>query len=170
MIKTGPTGRIATGSVLDCAKGPLEQALKFYDPCLYVKWNPKKLKGWGCWEIRRRPEEKQVVESVSFGGATFSRVEYKEYDMVHHVMDLAYLNYNALEKLKAMDTWSEGRKGLEWVKQLDYREAKAQERIEAKASVEREYNLKQLKPQIKDLMDFVSSGGNPARLADHWSK
>lgn len=167
-IWLAPSGRLIEGHVLDCAKRPLEEALHLYDSNLYVKWNPRKLKGWGCWEVRRSPEEKVVIETIPFKGVTYTSIGYKEIDIIHHVMDVPYLNYLILEKLKKMDTWQEFNKGAGWAADLDYKEAKKQEEIVDKSEAEKAYNLKQHRSQIKDLMDYVNSGGNPARLADHW--
>lgn len=168
-ITTGPCGRISKGHVLDCSIKPFEAKLKEYDEQLYVKWNPKKLNGWGCWEIRRRPEFKSKVDYAVFQGNTYFRTEYKEYDFIHHVLDAPYLNYRIIERLKASDTWkSSNNKAKTFVNDIEYLEERKQEELKNKAIDERAYALKQQRSQIKDLMEFVSSGGNPARIADYW--
>lgn len=167
-IWLAPTGSISRGHVLDCAVGPLEARLREYDPQLYVRWAPKKLRGWGCWELRRRPENKVPVESVPFEGNTITRLEYRETGDVSHLKDFSFLNYDIFRWLYDTDTWRDSWKAKNWAKELEYREAKAQEAIEEKALAEKEYMIKQHRSQVRDFMDFVRSGGNPYRIADHW--
>ena len=81
-FEIAPVGKISQGHVLDVAKGPFERALKDYDPLLYVRWNPKKVRGHGCWEIRRKPEMKGVREVVEFQGMSFVVIEHCELDIV----------------------------------------------------------------------------------------
>jgi hypothetical protein len=169
-IWISPTGRIAKGNVLDCAVGPLERALRDYDPQLYFRWNAKKLKGWGCWELRRRPDNKKVVETAVFEGNTIVRVEYKENNFENHVKDFAFLNYSALKWVQDHDAWKYGHKGRDFMKEAEYREAKFDEREEDRAVNELEYNLKQHKSEIRAYRDHIASGGNPYDLADHWGK
>lgn len=174
-IWLGPVGSVSKGHVLDCAKAPLEQTLRDYDPLLYVRWNARKLKGNGCWEIRRKSEQKTLRPSDIWSGygITIAYPKYHEIDLVNHVLDVAFLNYNVLTKLKSMDAWNMkdmGEKGKNFVKQAEYLEAKHLEKIEDKAVNELEYNIKQHKSQIRDFKEFINSGGNPYRLADHWDK
>lgn len=169
-IWLSPTGNVVRGHVLDCSVGPLEARLKEYDPQLYVRWNAKKLRGWGLWEVRRRPEFKQIKHSVGFNGNTYSVVDYVEQDLVNHIMDVPYLNYKILDKIKEIDTWSESYKAKDFVKNLEYKEAKRQEEIDEQVHKEREYNLKQIRPLMKDLMEYVRFGGDPSRIADVWDK
>ena len=187
-IEVKPTGKVIKGHVLDCSVGPLVERLRDIDPLLYVAWNPKKLRGWGVWEVRRKSEEKTVRmpreweipgkgkigipgDVTSFGGMTIVYPKYHEIDLVNHVLDVPFLNYGVLEKIKAMDSWEMkdmGYKGKNFVKQAEYLEAKHLEKIEDKAIEELEYGLKQIKGEVRDLQEFVASGGNPYRLADHW--
>jgi hypothetical protein len=62
VISVGPVGSVSIGHVLDCNKKAFEAALTAYDPLLYVKWNPKKMRGHGVWEIRRKPEFYSAVD------------------------------------------------------------------------------------------------------------
>jgi hypothetical protein len=165
-----PTGGVIKGHVLDCAIGPLSEKLRDYDAQLYVKWNPKKLKGWGCWEIRRRPEEMKVSEVEVFGGNTFVKLAYVENNLVNHVLDVPFLNYKILEKLKDMDQWKDDSRGADFNKRADYLEAKYDEKVEQHAEDEKNYMIKQHKSQIRDFKEYVLSGGNPYRLADYWGK
>jgi len=168
-----PTGNTIKGHVLDCAVGPLVERLRDYDPQLYVTWNPRKLRGWGLWEVRRRPDTKSIVETTQCDGFGIHRMEYKELNMINHVLDVPFLNYLILEKLKKMDMWNQketGYKGKDLVKTLDYNEAKHDEKIDEESSRELEYNLKQYKSEIGWFKDYVASGQNPYRIADYWGK
>lgn len=162
------TGKIIQGHVLDASRAPLEEALRDYDPQLRLQWNPTKLRGWGCWEVRRRPDEKRIVEAFHFEGMDIGVLEYKELNMINHVMDVPFLNYNIIDKLKKMDSWQTSYKGKNFTNDVDYAEAKYDEKIDEKSSQEMSYNLKQHKKEIRYLMDYVLSGKNPARIADYW--
>lgn len=169
-IFMGPSGKLIKGHVLDVARAPLEQALRAYDPQLYLQWNSKKLQGEGCWELRRKPENKVVVDSVVFEGNTYSRVEYKENPMVHHVKDWAYLNYSLVQWVKDHDAWTDefGHKGVRWTAEEDYRREEALDKQSDRAEEEKRYKLKQFKREIKDFKEYVASGNNPYRMLDYW--
>jgi hypothetical protein len=169
-IWVGPVGQVCTGNVLDVGKGPFERALKDYDSLLYVKWNPKKLRGHGCWEIRRRPEMKSVVEVVPFQGNTLVRIEYVEYDVVNHVLDCAFLNYDQLRKLKEMDLFT--KHNLKYlVDNIESSEAAHREAIDKKRLEERKMLSKEFKREIRDFKDLVASGHNPGEMiSKHWGK
>lgn len=165
----GPTGRLSAGHVLDVARVPFQRALRDYDSQLYVRWNPAKLRGWGCWEIRRQPAEKSVVETATYKGQTIVRLEYLENDLVHHVLDCAFLNYDQLRKLKDMDTYKYSSVSA-W---QDAQESIAKDRKAAqalKARSELKYLSKQIKSEMKDFRDYVASGHSPHQLANHWDK
>lgn len=167
-IWLAPTGKISTGNVLDVAKGPFLQALKDHDSQLYIKWNPNKLRGWGCWEIRRLPNTKSAVEVVEFEGNTYTRVEYKENNLVHHVLDCAFLNYDQLRKIKQMDTWQYGQ-GKGFVDALETREKEYVARKRQEAVEARKYAAKQFKREINDFKEMVQSGLNPAVIQQYWN-
>lgn len=170
MIKVGVTGKLVRGHVLDCGLRGVEEACKRYDNQLYIKWNPKRRSGMGSWELRRRPNTKSVIDSVTFEGNTYSRVEYKELDIENHVMDIEVLDYSLVAKLHKIDTWKDGKHGAEWVNQLDYHEGTYLNKVEAKAEEEKAYQIKQNKRAIREFREFVLSGGNPYRIADYWQK
>lgn len=170
MIHLAPSGRLIEGHVLDCSKGPLLRKVKEYDDQLYFRWNPKKLQGWGCWELRRRPEHKQIVDYVVYEGNTYTRLEYKENDLVCHIKDFPFLNYKILDWLKINDQWDKSYKAKDFGKELEYKEAKIQEDLEEKADKERTYMLKQHRSQVKDFMSYVNEGGDPTRIAEFWNK
>lgn len=167
--KTGPTGNAIQGHVLDCAKAPLERKLKEYDKQLYVRWNPKKLRGWGCWELRRKPDTKVIKETLLFHGNTYHNLEYKELNLVNHIMDIPFLNYNIIETVKSWDTWEKS-SSMGFAHDYQYLEGKMLEAEEEKAHAEATYNAKQMKHEIRDLKELVLSGFNPARIADYWDQ
>lgn len=163
-----PTGNIIRGHVLDCAVGPLVERLRDLDPQLYVTWNPKKLRGWGVWEIRRRPDFKVAKEVIPYGGNTYVVADYVENNFENHILDVPFLNYNVITRLKEMDTWNISRDTDKFAAEMDYRDKKAKEKIAADAKAERRYELKQQKTMIRDLMDYTLSGGDPSLIANHW--
>lgn len=160
MVKIAPVGKLIEGHVLDVSKKPFLRALKDYDKQLYVKWNPNKLKGWGCWEIRRKPELSTPVYKGSYRGVKFYKYEYKEYQDIHHVLDSAFLNYDLLRKLKEMDTW----RSDHWINDLEYHEQKVKEKIQSERKKELQYSVKQNRKAIRDMMEMVKSGIHPARI------
>src|ERR1044071_7768295 len=111
-IWVAPVGKIVTGNVLDCGKQALERKLREYDNQLYVKWNPKKLKGHGCWELRRRPELKSIKPGdVSvYAGNTIVFPKYHENGFDSHLKDFAFLNYSMVSWLQANDQWAKSYK------------------------------------------------------------
>lgn len=168
LISMAPTGKIITGHVLDVAKKPLEEKLKDYDKNLYLKWNPKKLRGHGCWEVRRRPEMKQVVDIVPLpdGSGEIVKIDYHELDIINHVMDVAFLNYDILNKLKAMDTWNTNRNYF-----VDQLESRERENVEKKRQAARErmrLHAREYKREIRDFKEMLLSGLNPAEIARYW--
>ncbi len=171
MIQVGPTGQITQGHVLDVSRRAFERALRDYDSLLYVKWNPKKLRGWGCWEIRRRPEKYVVLESVTFEGNTYTKVGPKELDIISNVLDCAFLNYDQLRKIKSMDTWKkDGSYGKDFVRNMEAREEAFKEGVKKKDKEDLAYAARQNKTAIRDFKDMIQSGLNPAQIADHWDK
>lgn len=156
----GPTGRLVRGHVLDVDKQGFDEALRFYDKNLYTVWNPHKLGGWGCWEIRRLPTKKSMVYRGSHQGASFYDLEYVENDLIHHVLDCAFLNYDALRKLKEMDTWG----NRQWTHDLERREEEHRETVKRKADEARKYALKQNRSVTRDLYEAVRSGIHPAQI------
>ena len=160
LIAVNPTGRLIKGHVLDVAVKPFERALKDYDEQLYVEWNPKKLKGWGCWEIRRKPDYKSVVETATYKDFTIVRLEHLEQDIVNHVLDCAFLNYDQLRKIKEMDAYNPEH----WIHDLEYHENKRRAEKYYEARKELSYALKQNKRVFRQLKEMVQSGQNPARI------
>lgn len=160
MIIHGPCGNLVAGHVLDVAVKPFQRALRDIDSQLYVRWNPRKLKGWGCWEIRRLPNEKSAIFMGTHEGAAFYRLQYVEYDLVHHVLDAAFLNYDALRKIKEMDTW--GTSG--WVDRLESAEEEHRQRQREKAQEALRYAIKQNKTAMRDFYEMARSGIHPAEV------
>lgn len=170
MVFIKPTGKIIRGHVLDCAVGPLVERLRDYDPQLYVRWNPKKLRGWGLWEVRRRPNLKSVKDAVKYKGVVYQLIDYVENDFESHVIDVPFLNYDIILKLKDMDTWTISTDAEKFSNEMDYRDKQSKEKIEADANSERRYAIKQHKSMVRDLMDYTLSGGDPSRIANYWPK
>jgi hypothetical protein len=169
-ISLGPTGNIIRGHVLDCSKVPLERKLRELDSNLYVKWNPRKLKGFGTWEIRRRPELKTAKDFAIYKGDCYTLVDYVENDMENHILDVPFLNYGVITKLESMDTWSVSRNTDVFAAAMESRAASAQQKIDENAKSERRYELKQQRSMIRDLMDYTLSGGDPSEIARYWPK
>lgn len=167
-IWVSPTGNTIRGHVLDCSVGPLVERLRDYDPQLYVRWDDKKLRGWGCWSVRRRPNTKTVKESVVYGGNTYHIVDYVENNFENHVLDVPFLNYQILEKLKQMDTWRHSNYGQNFMGAMDSKAEDHAEKAKQAALQERRYELRQQKTMVRDLMDYTLSGGDPSRIANHW--
>lgn len=174
-FEVGSTGNLIKGDVLDVSKVHLEAALKAYDALLYIKWNPKKLNGRGCWEVRRRPEYKSVVLSEVYKGNTYSIIDYKELDLENHVIDLVYLSYEILTKIKKMDLWvasgydrhNKTKINHFWDK-MDALRKDIAEDGEKKNYENMLYNFRQHKSAVRTLKDAVLSGVNPAEIAKYW--
>lgn len=166
MISVGPTGQLVRGSVLDVNRRAFEEKLRDYDHLLYVRWNPKKRRGMGIWEIRRHPAKKSTIYQGSWNGMDFYKVDYKEIDIVNHVLDAECLNYNVLTKLKAIDTWENG--GSYWVANMESAERDRKAKIAEKNKQDYLYNAKQHKRELQDLRELLRSGLNPAHLASYW--
>lgn len=164
MLKVGdyiaPTGGLIVGSVRDCNKRVLEKLLRDYDSQLYIKWNAKKRGGWGCWEIRRKPNYLTPVYQGQFNDQPIYTMERKELDLVAHVLDLNYLSYEVMGKIKSMDAWGT----QHWAAQQDYLAAKQREVVEKQARDELRYNIKQHKREWRELAALVSQGINPASI------
>lgn len=148
-----PTGRLIVGSVHDCDKSRIERQLKFYDKQLYIKWNPKKRAGWGMWEVRRKPEFLTSVYHGQFNGHGIYTAEYKESDIIHHVLDVPILTDGLLGKIKRMDTWNQ----KSWQDHMEYESAKYREKVESAAKEELRYELKQHRREWKELAAAVQS-------------
>lgn len=149
-----PLGKLIAGHVLDVNKRKFTEALQHYDRELYVKWNPRKIRGHGCWEIRRRPSKKTLLYKGTHKGMSFYVPTLVEYNDIHHVLDCAFLNYDAIRKLKEMDTWNTKNFSIT----LEQREAEARAKIQAKVAEEMKYRIKQDKSMAQDLYEAVRSG------------
>ncbi len=159
----GATGTICKGHVLDVNKRAFEETLRSYDPQLYVAWNSRKLKGWGCWEIRRAPTKMTAIHEATYQGMAIVRLDYIEHNIVSHILDCAFLNYDAVRKLKEMDTW--GKK--DWAANLEYEEERKIEKGMAESQAELKYAARHYKKEIRDLKDALLSGTNPHQIVKH---
>ncbi len=168
-FQVAPTGKLVQGTVFDGPVAPLKRALADHDSQLYLKWNTKKLGGMGVWELRRRPDSKQVVESVSFQGNTISVVDYKELPIVAHVKDFPCITERIYEWVKANDVYQDkfGIKGNRWAAELEYQSGQRLNREAEHAEKERDYAIRQHKSLIREYKEYVLSGHNPYRILDH---
>lgn len=155
-----PTGRLIRGHVLDVGYTGFRRALKELDKRLYFTWNPDKLKGEGCWEIRILPSLKTAVYKGTYQGVDFLELEYVEHRDMHHVLDCAFLNYDAIRKLKEMDTWNKDH----WIHDVEYAQAKKAEVQDAAARKERLYNIQQNRSAMRDILEAVRSGMDLGRI------
>lgn len=174
-IELGATGNIIQGDVLDVGKAALERSLQDYDSLLYIKWNSTKRRGYGCWELRRRPEMKTVVLRETFEGITYSVVDYKELDVENHVADFPSLNYDILAKLRKMDVWAAAgydkhnkKKINNFLNEMDYRRKSHKDSQDLKLYEDMMYNMKQQRSALNGLRQAILDGTNPAELARYW--
>lgn len=159
-IFCGPTGGVIKGHVMDVSVTAFSRVLKDYDSQLYVVWNPKKLKKHGCWEIRRSPNRKTSVYKGTHEGVKFYSLENVEYNMVHHVLDCAFLNYDAMRKLKEMDTFAVNN----WAEQLERDESYRNDKRKEKAKEALQYAIKQNRQAFRDFIELQRSGQSPGRI------
>lgn len=177
MIKIGMTGATVIGDVLDVARKPLEDAIKRYDSQLYLKWNPKKRQGRGIWELRRRPDQKSVIETIELNGIKYHRLDYKELDVVNHIFDFEYLGYHILEKIKKSDTWLASDydgyntdKTSHFLDRMDSVRESYDNKIKQDADDQLAYELRYYKSAFRDFKESILSGINPADIAHYWDK
>lgn len=159
-IWVGPAGKTVRGHLLDVSVTGFSDALRELDPRLYVKWNPAKLRGHGCWEIRIKPSKKTALYQCTLDGVDWYELDYLEFDSVHHVLDCAFLNYDAIRKLKEMDMMKKDH----FVHDLEYREQMHNNALAKAAHDERLYELRQHKSALRDLYERARSGENIHRI------
>lgn len=161
-----PVGRLIRGHVLDVSLKPFLRALQDYDKQLYVEWNPRKLGGHGCWEIRRLPNQKTAIHQGTYKGMAFFKLQYLESRVTHHVLDCAFLNYDAIRKVKDMDLFriikDSGYDSLDTL--LESKANEAKEAQQAKAASNLAYAIKQNKTAMSQFYDMVRSGIHPAQV------
>lgn len=160
MITVSRVGNLVRGDIMDVSVKPFLRALRDLDKNLYVRWNPAKLRGHGCWEIRRLPSMKTSVYQGTHEGADFYRLGYVEYNSVHHVLDCAFLNYDVIRKLKSIDSWDV----KNFADSLERREEEMREIEREKAKEALKYAIKQNKSAARDFYEMVKSGVNPAQI------
>lgn len=139
------------------------------DPYLYVKWNPKKARGWGCWEIRRRPEFNSALDVAEFDGKLIFKVGPKEYNLVHHVLDCEFLNYDAIRKLKEMDTFQHGT-ASQYLDKVDRATKTKETRMAEAREKELTYMVRHYRAEIKAFQDALRDGVNPHAIAAYWDR
>lgn len=153
-------GNTVTGHVLDVRKEPLLKIMQDYDPQLYLKWNPDKKQGYGMWEIRRRPNQKTQVYKTTWGDTHIFELQYVESDLTHHILDVEYLNYHIMTRLKEMDTWQD----KYYLDTFEYEGDRALAAAKAKERQERKYLIKEEKKYLTELREMFRSGINPLQF------
>lgn len=176
-IEIGPTGYLITGTVFDCNRSTIEEAIKAYDPLLYLKWNPTKQYGMGVWELRRRPEQKSIKETICYCGINYHVLDYRELDVENHVFDLPVLGPYVVEKVKKADMWVRAdydhhntRRLTTMLDGLDSVREKLKQNTIDKAREEAIYQFKQDKQIMAGYREAILSGTNPADIAKYWDK
>jgi hypothetical protein len=161
-----PPGKLIRGHVLDVSLKPFLRALQDYDKQLYVMWNPRKLNGHGCWEIRKLPNQKTAVYQGTHKGMSFFKLTYIDRKDIHHVLDCAFLNYDAIRKIKEMDidrlVRESGYASLDDLLTAREMEAKAAQRERAAESLK--YAIRQNKSAMSTFYEMVRSGIHPAQV------
>lgn len=153
-------GNVIIGHVLDCNRAPIELALKRYDSELYIKWNPLKKDGIGCWEVRRRPTLLRTEFQGHFEDGELHVLDRFENDFVHHILDVDRLDWRLPETIKAMDTWVH----KDWASHIDYEGERWLEREDKKIREDMKYNIRQYSREFKDFAELVAQGMNPGRV------
>lgn len=166
-ILMGPTGNVIRGHVLDVNEAKFNEALRFHDKQLYTKWNPTKLGGHGCWEIRRRPEFNSALDVCEFEGNLIFNVGPKEFDLVHHVLDCAYLNYDAIRKLREIDCWQYG-DSAQYQEEVRRRTRDRREREKELQQKELRAMTRYFRKEIRGFMEAIRGGANPYEIAKYW--
>lgn len=154
------TGNIIQGSVLDIDKRYFERKLKEYEPRLYLKWNPKKNRGFGVWEIRIRPTKKTAIYQCDYQGSKIFTLEYVESDYTHHILDVPVLNMRVFTRLREMDHWEN--KTL--ADDLDYLSEKALIKAELEEDENRRRYIRENKKYFREMYEATRSGINPFSL------
>jgi hypothetical protein len=177
-------GNVVKGDVHDCKKAYVERALKAYDTQLYLKWNPLKTIlpngktyfmpppgeywrgfGRGCWELRRRPNEKTAVPTWELGDSIVFSLEYLETDVIHCVKDFQYLNYDIVKWVSDNDTW----KFQNWAHDLEYREDQSYNKELDASQADLKYAIKQERRAMRAFQDELKSGKSPLEfLSGNW--
>jgi hypothetical protein len=175
-VWVGPNvGRIVRGHLFDTDKEAFDRALRFHDPLLYSVWNTEKFHGRGCWEIRRRPEFNTIVDVTSYEGCEIFILAPKEYDLVHHVLDTQFLNYDIIRYLKQQDTFQYGgntseERAAKWQAEVERRTAQTRQLAMENGLKRRSEAARTFKNEIKAFKEYVQNGGNPHLIAAHWDR
>ncbi len=168
-IILGPVGKVSKGHVLDVNERQFTRALQDYDPFLYVTWNPSKMRGHGCWEIRRKPEFNSAIDVAELDACFIIKLGAYENNLVHHILDCAFLNYDQLRKIQEMDTWRYG-DAKTWQDLVEQKTLDRQAHELSQGMKRRAEAAKTFKKQIKAFKEYILSGGNPHAIANYWEK
>lgn len=174
MITVGPVGKLIHGDVLDVNKKALQERLQDFDHQLYLIWNADKLKGHGCWELRRRPNEKTALHVADYEGASFYELDYLESGN-NHVKDFSYLNYGILEWVKTHDMWGrfnyqtgKHENTTSFINRTESAELAKMAADKAATRAQTKYEIMQDRSLIRSYRNHINSGTNPAEIARYW--
>lgn len=153
-------GKCVQGHVLDITRKHFDRSLKNYDRLLYTKWNWRKNGGNGCWEVRRRPEKPYALYEGQYQGVKLFTVEYIETDAINHVLDVPFLNYAALERVKEMDAWVVDN----YLDTIEYAAEKQRSHLEQQNRDELRYQIKHHRKAFSILQEEMQGGRNPLKF------
>lgn len=153
-------GKLVEGHVLDVNRKQFELELKRIESRLYLKWNPEKQRGYGCWEIRIKPTKLTPVYQCSYRGSKIFTLEPIENSLVHHILDVPFLNYQVLNKLREMDTQG----NTSWVDNMDYEAEREDIKYRAKVTSIHRDMIRSNRKYFKQLQEAMLSGYNPFSL------
>lgn len=151
------TGSIVTGNVNDGDYNKFLTALQNYDPLLYLKWNPKKKSGNGCWEIRRKSATLHKVFVATIDNIPIYELKAEEIDHINHVLDIDCISERYLNRIYEMDT----SKVHNWVDKTEYEAKRAREKLEKDNREELRYQIKSDIKQFATLFEEMQRGYNP---------
>lgn len=153
-------GKSVQGHVLDVNRKHFNRALSNFDSNLYTKWNPNKNKGNGLWEIRMKPLRSITIYEGEFQGAKLFRVEPVEHPVINHILDVPFLNYSVISRLREMDAWE----NKTMIEDGDALAEKFRNQERARNKEELRYQIRHHKKYFETLQDEMRSGRNPIGL------
>lgn len=159
-----PPGSLIEGHLFDVDKVEFEKALKAYDSSLYVYWNSKKLKGAGCWEIRRKSRI-YVTDQEEIGQRNYL-IANEHYDpQVDHVLDVCFLNYDQIRKIREMDVAHIA----DYAAHVEKLEREYKEKAKERGQAAIKDVVSQFGREISQLQAALRDGLNPAEIARYWN-
>ncbi len=160
MIEIKNTGRLVQGHVLDVKLKPFLRSLKDFDNRLYIKWNPKKNRSNGKWELWRLPKYKTPVFFTELNGKRIHTLEYRENMFENYIADVKFIDYSIISTLQKLDT----AEIKDFNNYLDYADDKKYEKDLKRSKDDLAYNLKHHRKEFAYLYEDMRSGGNPLKF------